>query len=212
MEIRKRDGTVLFSCEGDWTDDDGNARSFVWLNLRDAELRGSQFGDASFENADLSGADFYEAFLFRANFSRATCVGTCFRGAHLEEAHFRGADLRHADFTRDDIWRYTRVGGADFTGANLDGALLTNALYDHTTIFPSGFDPGARGMVTSEDLRAQVLSRRPGSDNLFYPPAACGTSPLVRAMRPATALSAAAMRLKASHRPCSSISQEWPHR
>ena len=159
MEIRRRDGTVLFSVDGHWVDvGEENRRVLAGLDLRDAELRGQPLDEAVLEGTDLSGADLYEAFLFRTDFSRSRCAGTCFRGADLEEAKFVAADLRLADFSRDDIGRHTRLGGADFSGANLDGAIMTDALYDETTVFPPDFDARGRGMVTMDDLRARGRS------------------------------------------------------
>src|SRR5579884_391660 len=153
MEIRRGDGTLLFSAEVHWvTVGEENRRVLAGLDLRDAQLRGQPLDEAVLEGTDLSGADLYEAFLFRTDFSGSRCVGTCFRGATLEDAKFAKADLRRADFSRDDIGRHTRVGGADFSEANLEGAIMTNALYDETTVFPPGFNPKEHGMLTFEEL------------------------------------------------------------
>ncbi|WP_369126843.1 pentapeptide repeat-containing protein [Paenibacillus sp. A3] len=63
----------------------------------------------------------------------------------LNAANLTNADLSGADLTGVDVWQ------ADFTGAKLyytvmqcsriNEAILSEALYDETTVWPEGFTP-----------------------------------------------------------------------
>ena len=63
-------------------------------------------------------------------------------GESFTRADLAGADLTRADLTRADLT------GADLTGAYLTGANLTGAAADRYTVWPTGFDHAARGVVT----------------------------------------------------------------
>ncbi|MFE4752442.1 pentapeptide repeat-containing protein [Streptomyces mirabilis] len=107
----------------------------------EADLRGARMVRADLREADFSGADLREA-----NLRKARGHGTKFTGADLRLADLRGTDLTSADLTR----------------AKLEGALASDV-----TIWPTGFDIQAAGVVMVEDpgaepsilLRAAALAR-----------------------------------------------------
>jgi hypothetical protein len=84
--------------------------------------------------ADLREADFSGADLREANLRKARGHGTKFTGADLRLADLRGTDLTSADLTR----------------AKLEGALASDV-----TIWPTGFDIQAAGVVMVEDPGAE---------------------------------------------------------
>ena len=86
-----------------------------------ALIRAGLFRDANLEGADLGGAGLGGADLW---------------GADLGGANLGGADLRGAN-----------LAGADLGGADLGGADLGDATADADTIWPSGFDPAAKGVI-----------------------------------------------------------------
>ena len=86
-----------------------------------ALIRAGLFRDANLEGADLEGADLGGADL---------------GGADLGDADLGGANLGGAD-----------LGGANLGGADLRGAYLGDATADADTIWPSGFDPAAKGVI-----------------------------------------------------------------
>jgi uncharacterized protein YjbI with pentapeptide repeats len=104
---------------------------FQQTKMAGAVLAGAKAPGSHFTLADLSGADLSYAALDGATFR-----GAVLRGANLTGASFRGYDNQPADFI-----------GADLEGAILDGATFTSAIYDCDTKWPTGFDPGAHGML-----------------------------------------------------------------
>ena len=78
------------------------------------DLRGANFRGANLGDADLRGANF--------------------RGANLGDADLRGANLRDANLGGADL-RGANLRGADLRGANLWGANLRDANFDFST-FP----------------------------------------------------------------------------
>jgi uncharacterized protein YjbI with pentapeptide repeats len=93
------------------------------------ELGGGNFAGARFsrwngEGADLSGAD-----LTGADFTNVNLSSASFRGAVLSKCHFASCDLSRADFggarARGASFQlFTRLGGTDFSRADLTGATL----------------------------------------------------------------------------------------
>lgn len=128
-----------------------NKRFFDNMVIRNASLAGLELGGISFEGSYLQGSDFTGADLYGAN--RADCnldscvlVGADLRWAYFFRTSFRNADLRNARFDLSALASPVRLDSVDFSGANLDGADFTEAIYDSETIFPVGFDPEKRGM------------------------------------------------------------------
>ena len=105
-------------------------------NLGGADLGGADLWGANLRGADLGGAD-----LGGADLGGADLWGADLRGAVLWGVDLRGADLGGADLGGADL------GGADLGGADLGGADLWGATADADTIWPSGFDPAAKGVI-----------------------------------------------------------------
>ena len=76
--------------------------------------------------------DFSESLLTGANFSGADLRGAKFDGADLRGANFRDCKLAHAQFIGSDLRPLPSSDGrehpVDFTGASVDGVILTGAL------------------------------------------------------------------------------------
>jgi hypothetical protein len=114
--------------------------------LRDAYLGHGYLQDTSLRDADLTGIRLHDACLDRADLRGARLDGANFQlRAGQQATSLAGADLRGA-----------RLGGANLSGAELRGA---NA--DASTIWPSGFDPVAAGVVLDEALYGEQLERAP---------------------------------------------------
>lgn len=93
-----------------------DGKYFYGIDLRDADLTGSKWG-----NAELSAASFQCSNLASGKLSRARLQGAKLQHANLQNADLRSADLRGADLTG------AYVDGARFDGAQLDGA-ATNGM------------------------------------------------------------------------------------
>lgn len=76
--------------------------------------------------------DFSESLLTGANFSGADLRGAIFDGADLRGTSFRNCRLAHARFVGSDLRPLPRSDGGehpvDFSGASVDGVILTGAL------------------------------------------------------------------------------------
>ena len=95
--------------------------------------------DLSF--ADLSNSDFSLVNLTSADLTSADVSNTILTSANLTGAIFVGVDLSQSDLSG------STVSGADFSGADVSVVDWTGVLYNGATIFPSGFDPVANGLV-----------------------------------------------------------------
>lgn len=96
------------------------------VDLRGANLCGTNLRYVDFRCADLCGADLCEANLRCADFRGANLRGVVFYGANLRFADFRGANLYGVDFCGANL-RGANLRGADLCGANLCGANLDSA-------------------------------------------------------------------------------------
>jgi uncharacterized protein YjbI with pentapeptide repeats len=94
------------------------------------DLRGTEMHEANLELTDLHGADLSGAQLCGALLIGANLGGANLSGTDLREADLRGAFLRRADLTNAD---------------------LRGAVYDHTTTWPTEFDPIAAGATRISD-------------------------------------------------------------
>ena len=144
LVVKDRDGNFLLEVEG--------ANFLDRKDLRRAEFSDQQLEGVCLSDSDLRDADFTGADLYWANSYGANCEGAIFRnaqlnGANLEKTNFRGADLRGAYISLDNLLGSPHLQGSDLTGALLDGAILIGCEYDDSTVFPSGFDPAAHGMI-----------------------------------------------------------------
>ena len=123
--------------------------------------------------ADLEGADLSDAYLYRADLHQANLInvdlsGVYLRYGDLSDANLSGADLDQTDLRHVDLhnalllsadletifWSPSTV----FTGAQFSLNALDNGgnpIAD--TIFPSGFDPIAYGMIAVPEPTAALL-------------------------------------------------------
>jgi uncharacterized protein YjbI with pentapeptide repeats len=95
-----------------------------WLDLSNCNL-----ANGNLSNANLRRSDFRNANLANSNLENAVC---CF-------ANFSGADLTKVNFANTNL-----------TGANLLGTIMSNAKYNEATIFPNGFNPVSKGMLSMD--------------------------------------------------------------
>ncbi|MFE9637075.1 pentapeptide repeat-containing protein [Streptomyces sp. NPDC006463] len=114
--------------------------SLIAANLRHVELGTSVLHQSRCIEADLRGARMVRADLREADFSRADLREANLRKARGHGTKFTGADLRLAD-----------LRGTDLTSADLTGAKLVGALASDVTVWPTGFDIQAAGVVVLED-------------------------------------------------------------
>ena len=148
--------------------------SLVGANLNYAYLRSADLSNANLSNADLryadlvgadlSNADLNNAYLRYANLPFANLADADLRYADLTYADIIYVDLRNADLT--NAWLFSahfQVGGDidvghDYEANDLTLATWTGAKYSlnavgndgnpiRDTIFPTGFDPIAAGMI-----------------------------------------------------------------
>jgi len=110
-------------------------------NLNDTVLWG-----ANLEGARLYGANLEGAALKGANLRSAGLTGASLKDAGLHSALLAGADLTGANLEGAGL-DGANLEGANLDGANLKGAVLLNAVYDASTIWPSGFDVAGQGAV-----------------------------------------------------------------
>jgi uncharacterized protein YjbI with pentapeptide repeats len=94
------------------------------------------------KGSHLYGTVFYGANCADCNFSGALLQGVVFYGASLEGANFSGARL-----LADNMGVPCSLSSADLQNANLERAILKDCEYSSTTLFPTGFNPEAHGMV-----------------------------------------------------------------
>lgn len=126
-------------------------------DLRALDLTRLDLADLDFKSANLTGADLYGADLTRARLAGSTLVGVRLDRATITSADFTGADLTEARILRPTIFttlevatseapRFTgarlvriRSDGwldrADFTGADLTGAVFGGGASREETLF-----------------------------------------------------------------------------
>lgn len=116
-------------------------------NLENMNLSFSNVSGTNFRNSDLLGSIFDGANLSGAIFQNANLTGTSFVGASLAGANLKGANLSGA-----------ALQGADLSTASINGGTLwTGATYNASTLFPSGFNPAANGMILPEPKLGVML-------------------------------------------------------
>ena len=146
VEVRRIDGSVLFSYDENTTTLKEEIVKHEYLSLQFADLKGANFSYVDLRGRDFEGADLSEAVLSNADLRGARLEGTRqykadltdadLRQAHLRKADFRGAnlrgaDLRNADLVRADLRKANLIcadlRGAYFIKARLRGADLRSA-------------------------------------------------------------------------------------
>ena len=140
-------------------------------DLEGANLRGAGLLLANLNDTVLWGANAESARLYGANLEGAALKGANLRSAGLTGANLKDAGLHSAVLTGADLTGANLEGagldGANLEGANLDGANLTsavllNAVYDASTIWPTGFDVTGQGaVVRAEPETLSGVSHQP---------------------------------------------------
>ena len=139
-----------------------------YADLSGASLYGAIVDDSDLSRADLSGASLYSAHvggsdLSRADLSNANLGNTDLRGSSLSDANLNYANLSNAYLSRtalsradlSNAWLYSAnlSEAKGFTTATWTGAKYSLNAVDNNgnpipdTIFPTGFDPIAYGMI-----------------------------------------------------------------
>lgn len=140
----------------------------LWLhhvNFDGAFLEAASICQVNLTKASLIAANLRHAELGTSILHRSRCIDATLRGARmvgsdLRAADFSGADLREANlrkarghgatFTGADL-RLADLRGTDLTRAGLTRAKLEGAWASDVTIWPTGFDIRAAGVVIVED-------------------------------------------------------------
>jgi hypothetical protein len=117
-------------------------RSFVYTNLRGANL-----GWANLSRANLSGANLSWANLSRANLSGANLSGANLNGANLSGANLNGVILSRADLSRADL-SWANLSWANLSRAELSWANLSRAI--GIVELPVGDPRGYRSFVVKQ--------------------------------------------------------------
>jgi hypothetical protein len=134
------------------------------LDFRGLYLSGANLVGADLSGADLTGADLTRAFLNRANLTGVGLGGATLERAELIDANLTGANLSVATLSNTRLIRAKFTGaqldgtvlrgadltGADFTSVDLEETYLTDASADHTTRWPSRFNPRRAGVRVRE--------------------------------------------------------------
>lgn len=107
-------------------------REPVWIDFRDADLRGADLQGANLkevclQRANLTEADLSEANLTKADLSGVTLLSSTLCGANLSKANFEAAYLRKANLL-SAILSEAFLTGADLIMANLMEADLKKAI------------------------------------------------------------------------------------
>ena len=119
-------------------------------SLVKARLINTTLTSCRFEGADLSGvfapgSNFIKCNMHGVNFRDANMEGVKFCDTLLRSANFRNANLRDAHFNQANLLSAdlssANLCGVNFNNTKLPDYKLKNAVYDHKTIFPEGFDP-----------------------------------------------------------------------
>jgi vacuolar-type H+-ATPase subunit H len=111
-------------------------RSFIKIDLSEADLSGINITLADLQEAQLIWANLQEASLYHVNLLGAKLRHANLKGAKLRSANLRGADFLNADLSETDL-SWSNLTGANLTGANLTDANLKNAVLDNV-IMPDG--------------------------------------------------------------------------
>jgi uncharacterized protein YjbI with pentapeptide repeats len=112
------------------------------LNLRNANLRGTQLQSADLPGAFLENCNLQGANLNNANLKEANLTGANLEGCNLTEANLFAADLTNTDLRRANLTqaelRKTTMKGTSLRGAELWSASMWGVDIEHS--FHSGVD------------------------------------------------------------------------
>ena len=99
-------------------------RSLNLSNFRSGPAMYANFEGTNLTGKHLQGSDYTGANFRNANLTNTLSRNSTFHNTNLTNTNFSGANIR----------------GTDFNNTNLDTANLSGAWFDHTTIWPEGFD------------------------------------------------------------------------
>jgi len=147
---------------------------------------------AVLEGADLSGAKIIDSDMWETKLSRANFTGAELRESQLAcstgaNVIFKNANLRAAKLPRVE-WDSPDLSGADFCGADLEGAILKNIEADAQTIL---FEKGGALKIFGGGGKLK------GDDPLMSPAKAAALAPVYEAF--AAAFDSAARTKEAKH-------------
>ncbi len=164
---------------------------FSKLELVGMDFSGCKGEHPNFSKCNLEGAKFSGAKLPQADFSRSCLTGASFVGAEMTAADFKGVsavgiDMERADITNlraggktdftggrfrevkspKSIWQGAILDQADFSRANLTGALfedasLTEARFDRAELSKASFEDASahRALLTNANLLRASFNR-----------------------------------------------------
>jgi uncharacterized protein YjbI with pentapeptide repeats len=152
----ERSSGRIASAGGNMIDEHKAPGAAVYVSVRTVEFEGAPLESFVIPGVRLPrGKSFRSASLYGTMMAGADLRGCDFegadlRGANLDSAMLAGANLRGANLSRDDLGGSTYLLGADLTNAILEGTNLEGARFNSHTVFPTGFDPEAAGMLIVE--------------------------------------------------------------
>ena len=144
------------SAGGNMTDEHKAQVAAVYVSVRTVEFEGAPLesfvipGVRLMRGKSFRSASLYGTMMAGADLRGCDFEGADLRGANLDSAMLAGANLRGANLSRDDLGGSTYLLGADLTNAILEGTNLEGARFNSHTVFPTGFDPEAAGMLIVE--------------------------------------------------------------
>lgn len=145
--IYRIDGSTLIEYDGMPSRINWESVSFRRAQLSHLDRSATFAQGADFSGSDMTGVDLYWATLIECKLSHCLLSASCLQGCNLTRSDFSNADLRKAQLDFNALGTLTRLEGADFSGAQLAGAVFTRATYDDLTRFPATFNPASHGMI-----------------------------------------------------------------
>jgi len=147
-----------------------NGESHAGVNGSDSNLSFASFVGTTL-SSNASPSTFLNTIFFGANFTNATLRNGNYTGANFTNAILFGAQMRDANYTNavfdgatvDGQVRGANFAGASFLGTDLSGATNWNlaswagAFFDASTVFATGMNPLAMGMVFVGEPHAAAL-------------------------------------------------------
>lgn len=89
----------------------------------------SKFNNLRSDRVNLSGTDLHGAMLSKVDLDEAQLIGSSLESADLSQANLRGADLSQANLNGAKLIQADLVN-TDFTDANVQGAILKDAVWN----------------------------------------------------------------------------------
>ena len=129
------------------------------VDLSEADLSGANLREAGLGWANLRAADLSRADLSRADLSGADLIGSNLSGADLSGADLGGADLTRANLREANLWKanlsVVNLSRADLSGANLSGADLIGSNLSGACLIGSNL---SRANLRKADLSVAELN------------------------------------------------------